>query len=278
VRTFIVMHECGHNVYTPSKTLNYLIGNLLGVLLFTPICWCWCHANHHLTSGNMENKLRHNYNELTYHTLRQYKQSPNYKQLIFRFFRHPCILFTIIPIIYFVIKQRFSLLLYKIRDNHRYPQSAVQILSESIFTTIGMCIYIHFARKYEIFAHLSLAMGISFSLGFMLFHNQHTFNPSYVTGNDEWTQRDSGIIGSSFIQFPYFLKYFTVGIEYHHVHHMNAKIPGYNLQAYHEEVVSKSDLFDNVVKLSMRDCYNNLWLALYDEDNKKYITMEEADN
>ena len=58
---------------------------------------------------------------------------------------------------------------------------------------------------------------------------------------------------------------------------MNSKIPYYNLQAYHEEVVSKSNMFDNVVKLSMTDCYNNLWLVLYDEDKKRYITFAEAD-
>ena len=72
---------------------------------------------------------------------------------------------------------------------------------------------------------------------------------------------------------------------------MNAKISGYNLQKYHEEIVSKNKMFDtkgaslcpvvhqydNVVKLSMSDCYNNLWLVLYDEDNKRYITFAEAD-
>jgi hypothetical protein len=57
---------------------------------------------------------------------------------------------------------------------------------------------------------------------------------------------------------------------------MNAKIPGYNLQKYHEEVVRKSDMFDNVVKLSMTDCYNNLWLVLYDDEKNRYITLAEA--
>ena len=42
-----------------------------------------------------------------------------------------------------------------------------------------------------------------------------------------------------------------MGIEYHHIHHMNAKIPGYNLQNFHEEVVLKSNLFDNIIKLSI---------------------------
>ena len=66
-----------------------------------------------------------------------------------------------------------------------------------------------------------------------------------------------------------------MGIEYHHIHHTNAKIPGYNLQQYHEEVISKSNIFDNVVKLYMNDCYNNLWLVLYDKDKNKYTTLKE---
>jgi hypothetical protein len=59
---------------------------------------------------------------------------------------------------------------------------------------------------------------------------------------------------------------------------MNTKIPGYNLQKYHDEVVKNSFMFDKIVKLSMNDCYNNLWLSMYDEENKKFITFEQADN
>jgi 1-acyl-sn-glycerol-3-phosphate acyltransferase len=112
----------------------------------------------------------------------------------------------------------------------------------------------------------------------MLFHNQHTFNPPYIVNNKNWNMKNSGLLGSSFIQIPYLLKYFSGGIEYHHIHHINAKIPGYNLQKYHEEVISKSNLFDNVVKLSMSDCYNNLKLRLYSEKNNKYIRLDEVEN
>jgi omega-6 fatty acid desaturase (delta-12 desaturase) len=115
-------------------------------------------------------------------------------------------------------------------------------------------------------------------IAFTFFHNQHTFNPSYVKNCEEWKQKDSGIHGSSFIQVPFFLKYFFMGIEYHHIHHMNSKIPGYNLQKYHEEVVAKSDMFDNVCIVSMSDFYNNLWLTMYDEEQEKYIRFDELDS
>ena len=74
-----------------------------------------------------------------------------------------------------------------------------------------------------------------------------------------------------------YLKYFTGGIEYHHIHHINSKIPGYNLQKFHEEVKQKSDMFDNILTLNLTECYNNLWLNIYDEKSKRYITFEEAD-
>jgi omega-6 fatty acid desaturase (delta-12 desaturase) len=98
-----------------------------------------------------------------------------------------------------------------------------------------------------------------------------------MVSNEEWTQRNSGLHGSSLIMIPDCLKYFFFGIEYHHIHHINAKIPGYNLQKYHDEVVQNSDMFDGIVKLSIGDCYNNLWLAMYDEDDKRFLTIEEAD-
>ena len=48
------------------------------------------------------------------------------------------------------------------------------------------------------------------------------------------------------------------------------------LLKYHKEFVNKINLFDNIVNLSMTDFYYNLWLVLYDEDNKMYITFAEA--
>lgn len=110
-----------------------------------------------------------------------------------------------------------------------------------------------------------------------MIHNEHTYNPPYVLKSDDWTYTNSGLLGSSLIKVPLLLKYFTGGLEYHHIHHMNAKIPLYNLQKYHEEVVSKSNMFDNIVELSLSDCYNNMSLVLYDEDKQKYITFDEAD-
>jgi omega-6 fatty acid desaturase (delta-12 desaturase) len=122
-----------------------------------------------------------------------------------------------------------------------------------------------------------LSTNIGFTLISLIFFNEHTFNPSYVQKNKNWNIKDASLKTSSIIVLPSFLYYILDGEAYHHIHHINAKIPFYNLKKYHEDVSKKCDLYDNVIKLSLTDCYNNLWLKLYDEEDKRYITFEEAD-
>jgi len=41
--------------------------------------------------------------------------------------------------------------------------------------------------------------------------------------------------------------------------------------------MNQSDEFDDVVILSMKQCFENLSLVLYSEQQKKYLTFPEAD-
>jgi omega-6 fatty acid desaturase (delta-12 desaturase) len=277
VRTFIILHDCGHNSYSPNKIINYIIGSISGLFILSPICWSYRHHIHHLTSGNINNDLNFNYNEFVYTNLYEYKQWSQNKRMIYKILRYPFVLFPLVATIYFGILLRANILYYKLTNTKIFKESTIQILFDTLFSNVGIIYLIYWLYKYEILLQYGIATYICVIIGVLIFHNEHTYNPSYVVNNEIWTQKDSGIIGSSLILFPQWFKYFSMGIEYHHIHHMNSKIPGYNLQKYHEEVVSKSNMFDNVVQLSMLDCYNNLWLALYDEDKKKYITIAEAD-
>lgn len=272
VRTFIIFHDCCHNSYLPNKKINYYLGSFLGIFCFTPFCWSYDHLQHHLTSGNKENKLDYNFNETTIHTLKEYKNM-KYKKL-YKFLKHPIIFFGIMPFIKFVILNRFFTLIYKY-NNHPYKQGLKLILIDTVFNNIGLMIFFYLLNILNILNNLLISVAIGTSIGFMLFHNQHTFNPGYVVSNKEWNKKDSGLLGSSFIQIPFILKYFTASIEYHHIHHMNASIPSYKLKKYHQDNL---DQFKNVMKLTLKDCYNNLWLNIYDEDNNKYIQLNYNKN
>jgi len=271
-----MFHDCGHNSFTPSKRLNYVIGSLLGITVLTPFSWNYDHHVHHLTSGNKENKLSHEYNETIHHTFNQYKCMNHIKKNITKAWRSAYVYHTWLPIIsIFIIKFRIDAVYDKLVYN-KYNQSLKLIVFDSIINNIviiGLCCYVDtLVWKYLI------STLVSYSLMTLLFHNQHTFNPPYISDDKSWSKQHSGLKGSSLIQIPKYLKFFTYGIEYHHIHHIISTIPGYNLHLAHEYLEQVESGFKNIVKLSMKDCYNNLWLTLYDEESDRYISFKEADD
>jgi len=199
-------------------------------------------------------------------------------KFMFNLFYNHHTYFSVVPILYFGIIQRFIYFIKKLKHGNKIPKSLSYIIFNHTINNIAIFVLLYVLSKNNLLHYFIIYFYISSFIGVFLFHNQHTFNPSYVVNNESWNMKNSGLFGSSFIQIPYLLKYFTGGIEYHHIHHINAKIPGYNLQKYHEEVISKSNIFDNVVKLYMIDCYNNLKLRLYSEKQNKYIRLDEVEN
>ena len=55
--------------------------------------------------------------------------------------------------------------------------------------------------------------------------------------------------GSSYLKLPKALQFFSGNIGLHHVHHLNARIPNYNLQGAHDEI----PMFNDVPTLSLWD-------------------------
>lgn len=279
IKTFMSFHDCSHDSYTPNKTINYLIGTVTGIVtLSSSVNWRLDHSIHHLTTGDITNKYHYTFNETNLLTYKKYSNFNKVGRVITKCLLHPVIQFSIIPPLYFLFTQRFVYILKKIKYKSKIQETMSMICFNHLVNNVGSFALCYIINQYGYLHLFILYIYFSQIIGFLLFFNQHTFNPPYIVNNDEWNQRNSGLIGSSFIQIPWYLKYFFSGIEYHHIHHMNSKIPGYNLQRYHEEVEKNSNMFDNIVKLSMIDCYNNLWLALYDEDNKKFLTFKEADS
>ena len=85
------------------------------------------------------------------------------------------------------------------------------------------------------------------SAGIFLFYVQHQFEDVYWETGENWDYADAAIRGSSFFKLPRILQYFTGNIGFHHVHHLSARIPNYNLQRAHEDI----DLFRDVPTLTI---------------------------
>ena len=68
------------------------------------------------------------------------------------------------------------------------------------------------------------------------------------------------------------LQFFTGNIGLHHVHHLSARIPNYNLQRAHDD----NPIFHGVPVLSLVDGLRAVRLKLYDEDQGRMVTWAQA--
>ena len=87
--------------------------------------------------------------------------------------------------------------------------------------------------------------------GVWLFYVQHQFEDVYWEAGERWSYADAALEGSSYLKLPKVLQFFTGNIGLHHVHHLNARVPNYNLQAAHDE----NEVFADVPVLTMRDSH-----------------------
>src|SRR5437588_12935465 len=109
-------------------------------------------------------------------------------------------------------------------------------------------------------------------IGIWLFYVQHQFEAAYWRHSENWSYTDAALRGSSYLRLPRILQFFTGNIGLHHVHHLNARIPNYNLQRAHDETPALHD----VPTLSLLDGLRAVRLKLWDECAGRLVTFTRA--
>ena len=110
------------------------------------------------------------------------------------------------------------------------------------------------------------------AVGIWMFYVQHQFEDVYWERKEDWSYAEAGLRGSSYLKLPRLLQFVTGNIGLHHVHHLCARIPNYNLQRAHDE----NAIFHGVPTLSLRDAFRTVRLKLWDEDRQKLVTFAQA--
>ena len=70
---------------------------------------------------------------------------------------------------------------------------------------------------------------IASAIGSYLFYAQHNFPEVAFSDKAGWTYEKAALTSSSFMKLNGFMAWVTANIGYHHVHHLNARIPFYRL-------------------------------------------------
>jgi len=263
VRIFIISHDCGHGSFSSSRWVNSLLGFVSGVLTFTPFRhWTTEHATHHRTSGDLD---RRGSGDIWTMTVDEYIEAPRMRRLLYRLSRNPFILFVLAPLPIFLIYQRFTTRGYSWRDRLSvwFTNLGIAAIAWTMITQVGLWQYVVLQGTITF---------VSCSLGLWLFYVQHQHEAAYWRRNGEWDFTAAALDGSSFYRLPRVLQWFTGNIGFHHVHHLNSRIPNYHLEACHRA----HDAFRNVPQLTLVRSFRAARLVLWDEAAGKLVGFREA--
>lgn len=118
-----------------------------------------------------------------------------------------------------------------------------------------------------------LPIAFACAVGSYLFFAQHNFPTVQYFERRQWTFDQAAIRSSSMFEMPKFLHWLTGNIGYHHIHHLNHRIPFYRLpEAYAAVPELQSPGRVSWRPSSIRAC---LQLAVWDGDEGRMITYKE---
>jgi omega-6 fatty acid desaturase (delta-12 desaturase) len=119
----------------------------------------------------------------------------------------------------------------------------------------------------------TLVMSTSAALMIAVFFIQHNFPGSYTSHEEDWSYFKGALEGSSFLQMPAVLNWFTADIAYHHIHHLSERIPNYRLSQCHQANIQ---LLGDVRRLYLSEVSTCFSLILWDRDKLKLTTTTAA--
>jgi omega-6 fatty acid desaturase (delta-12 desaturase) len=263
LRTYIVFHDCAHGSFLPSKRANNWLGAVLGLIVYSPFqSWRHEHAGHHASSGDLD---RRGIGDVTTLTVAEYQSRSWRGRLGYRLIRSPFVMFTFGPLWTLALAPR------------RIPRDKRPRMQRSrLYTDValglalsGLVVLIGWQALLVIQLPMILMAGAA---GVWLFYVQHQFEGVYWRRSDEWNYLDAALQGSSHLKLPKVLQFFTGNIGLHHVHHLNARIPNYNLQRAHDE----NQFLHQAPTISLWDGLRTVRLKLIDDATGRLLTFAQA--
>ena len=257
LRTYILFHDCAHGSFLPGRA-NDWVGSVLALIVFTPFArWRHEHVTHHATAGNLDRRFIGDVPTLT---LAEYQEKPWYGRLGYRLFRNPMVMFGLGPIFAMLIEPRLP------KRSARGVQRSTLVTNLALVLAVGgLCWLIGWQQFLLVEGPLVPLAG---GAGIWLFYVQHQFEDVYWERSSEWSYADAALRGSSYLRLPKVLQFFTGNIGLHHVHHLNSKIPNYNLQRANDE----TPVFDRVPRMSFWDGLRATRLKLWDEHARRLVS------
>jgi acyl-lipid omega-6 desaturase (Delta-12 desaturase) len=261
VRMYSLFHDLTHNSLFESRATNARAGHLLGFLLFTPYRW-WQrqHSLHHAHTGNLDHRGP---GEIHTMTLAEYERASRARRLGYRLYRNPLLMLLVGPTLVFLFERRFP----QRGMTRRILLSVLATNAALVGWALGWSAVVGWGTFLLIQGTTLVAGG---AIAAWMLYIQHQYEDTYYRSADEWEFELAALQGSSYLRLPRALAWAVGNANYHHVHHLSARIPNHRLREAHEGHA----LFANTPVVTLRGSLAAFRLKLWDEERGRLVAFD----
>ena len=119
----------------------------------------------------------------------------------------------------------------------------------------------------------AIVMTFSAAIFICIFFVQHNYEGSYASGDGGWSYLQGAVAGSSNLELPWILNWFSADIAFHSIHHLCERIPNYRLRQCHER---NAHLLKGAKRLRLSDIPGCFRFILWDSKDLRLISLAEA--
>ena len=194
----------------------------------------------------------------------KFLSSPKAEQKAYLFVRNPLTISFgyIIMFMYGMCIQSF------LSCKSRHKDSLLALILHALLIA---SVTIFFGWKIFIVAML-IPFLVSGALGSYLFYAQHNFPGVSFEEKDGWTYEGAALESSSYMKMNFFWRWVSANIGYHHVHHLNARIPFYRLPEAMRKIPELQH--PKITTLNPGDIIKCLRLKVWDSAAQKMISLK----
>lgn len=219
LRLFVIYHDQQHHAILGNSRMAEALMRVFGIWALSPSSiWRSSHNHHH----NHNSKLRGSHiGSFPIMTADRFRQAGRGERTNYLLMRHP---FTLLFGYVFIFLYGMCLNPFITNPQRHWDCLLALVLHAVIGATL-----MWWGGWTTFLLVQTLPCLILYAIGSYLFYVQHNFPGVKFRDQGGWTYEQAALESSSFLKVSPLMHWFSANIGYHHIHHLNARIPFYRL-------------------------------------------------
>lgn len=263
VRLFIIYHDFQHGAILKNSRIGRFLMSAYGLwILSPPSIWRRSHNFHHKHNAKIYGASIGSYPVLTTDAWRKATAKERRR---YRYARHP------LTIAFGYWSMFVHGMCYKsLRTNPKLHGDSLLALGLHVGLIVGLG-----SLGWDIVGlTLFVPLFVVHALGAYLFYAQHNYPDVQLRRREDWDYVHAALHSSSYMEMGPVMHWFTGNIGYHHVHHLNPRIPFYRLPEAMAAIPALAQ--PGTTSLAPKDVWTCLMLDLWDMERQKMVRFSDA--